>query len=67
MRGVGSTICPVEIASEMSAFRAARVGDHAKHDQLSEGRSGAGDESTGLVRRVFISDWAQLCSVPERV
>ena len=40
-------ICPVEIASEMSAFRAARVGDHAKHDQLSEGRSGAGDESTG--------------------
>src|ERR1700680_4494756 len=40
-------ICPVEIASEMSAFRAARVGDHAKHGILHEGRSGAGDESTG--------------------
>ena len=31
----------------MSALRAARVGDHAKHDLLPEGRSGAGDESTG--------------------
>src|SRR5450432_1537629 len=40
-------IRPVEIASEMSAFRAARVGDHAKHGILHEGRSGAGDESTG--------------------
>src|ERR1700687_2110645 len=40
-------ICPVEIASDMSAFRAARVGDHAKHGFLHEGRSGAGDESTG--------------------
>src|SRR3977135_1618238 len=40
-------ICPVEIASEMSALRAARVGDHAKHGFLPEGRDGAGDESTG--------------------
>src|ERR1700686_1678727 len=40
-------ICPVEIASDMSAFRAAMVGDHAKHGFLPEGRSGAGDESTG--------------------
>src|SRR5919204_1851097 len=40
-------ICPVEIASEMSALRAARVGDHAEHGRLSEGRDGAGDESTG--------------------
>ena len=31
----------------MSAFRAARVGDHAKHGFLLEGRDGAGDESTG--------------------
>src|SRR5712691_4782638 len=38
-------ICPVEIASDMSAFRAARVGDHAKHGILHEGRSGASDES----------------------
>src|SRR5579863_8055356 len=40
-------ICPVEIASEMSAFRAVRVGDHGKHGILHEGRSGASDESTG--------------------
>ena len=40
-------ICPVEIASKMSAFRAVRVGDHAKHGILHEGRSGASDESTG--------------------
>src|ERR1700690_1988951 len=40
-------ICPVEIASDMSAWRAARVGDHAEHGSLSEGRDGAGDESTG--------------------
>src|SRR5271167_3690731 len=38
-------ICPVEIAREMSALRAARVGDHAKHGFLFEGRDGAGDES----------------------
>src|ERR1019366_4741754 len=40
-------ICPVEIAHDLSAFRAARVGDHAKHGFLLEGRSGAGDEGTG--------------------
>ena len=31
----------------MSALRAARVGDHAQHGFLPEGRDGAGDESTG--------------------
>ena len=31
----------------MSALRAARVGDHAKHGVLLEGRGGAGDEGTG--------------------
>jgi hypothetical protein len=31
----------------MSALRAARIGDHAKHGILLEGRDGAGDESTG--------------------
>jgi hypothetical protein len=40
-------ICPVEIARDMSALRAARMGDHAEHGSLSEGRDGAGDESTG--------------------
>jgi hypothetical protein len=38
-------ICPVEIASDMSVFQAARVGEHAKHGLLLEGRGGAGDES----------------------
>src|SRR5579864_3229455 len=40
-------ICPVEIARDMSALRAVRIGDHAEHGSLSEGRDGAGDESTG--------------------
>src|ERR1700722_9027051 len=40
-------ICPVEIASDMSALRAVRIGDHGEHGSLSEGRDGAGDESTG--------------------
>jgi hypothetical protein len=40
-------ICPVEIASDPSAILAARVGEHAKHVDLHEGHSGAGDESTG--------------------
>ena len=31
-------ICPVEIARDLSALRAARVGDHAKHGVLLEGR-----------------------------
>ena len=31
----------------MSAFLAVRVGDHAKHGLLPEGRDGAGDESAG--------------------
>src|SRR5437763_6833783 len=39
-------ICPVEIARDMSALRAARVGDHAEHGILLEGRDGAGNEST---------------------
>jgi hypothetical protein len=40
-------ICPGELASDMSALQAARVGDHAKHGFLHEGRDGAGDENTG--------------------
>src|SRR6266446_6060366 len=40
-------ICEAEIASDLSAFRAARVREHAEHVLLHEGRDGAGDESTG--------------------
>ena len=40
-------ICPGEIAHDMSALRAVRIGDHAEHGSLSEGRDGAGYESTG--------------------
>src|SRR6266571_2318631 len=40
-------ICPLEIASDLSALRAARVADHGKHGGLLEGRDGAGDESAG--------------------
>ena len=40
-------ICPLEIASDLSAWRAARVADHGKHGGLLEGRDGAGDESAG--------------------
>src|SRR6201997_5426556 len=40
-------ICPGEIARDMSALRAVRMRDHAKHGLLPEGRDGAGDESTG--------------------
>jgi hypothetical protein len=31
-------ICPDELASDLSAWRAARVGDHAGHGKLLEGR-----------------------------
>src|ERR1017187_2993786 len=40
-------ICPVEIASEVSALQAARVGEHGWHVLLHAGRDGADDESTG--------------------
>ena len=32
---------PVEVASDLSAFQAARVGDHAVHGGLLEGAAGA--------------------------
>lgn len=40
-------ICPVDVANDLSAKRAARMGDHAEHGSVSEGRAGAGDEGTG--------------------
>ncbi len=39
-------ICPVEIASEVSAWQAARVGEHGRHVLLIAGRDGADDEGT---------------------
>jgi hypothetical protein len=43
-------ICPVDLAHDMSALRAARIGDHAKHGILLEGRDGAGYESLEVSR-----------------
>jgi hypothetical protein len=37
----------LSVAHDMSGLRAARVGDHARHGFLPEGRDGAGNESTG--------------------
>jgi hypothetical protein len=55
-------ICPVQIIREVSALRAARVGDHRRHGFLLTGRDGAGNEGTG-------SDFAGLAKnhdVPSR-
>src|SRR5271170_192941 len=40
-------ICPAELANDLSACRAAVVGDDAKHGCLHEGRGGAGDAGAG--------------------
>jgi hypothetical protein len=41
-------ICPVEIARDLSALRAVRIGDHAEHEFLFEVRARArAHESTG--------------------
>src|SRR6266404_5898555 len=40
-------ICAVEIASDMSAWRAVGVGEHRGHALLHAGRDGADDEGTG--------------------
>src|SRR5271155_5076515 len=46
-------ICPVRLASDMSALRAVKVGDHAQHDLLPEDREGAGDESREVILRAL--------------
>ena len=46
-------ICPVEIASDLSAWRAARVGDHAKHCGLLKGRGGAGMKVQEVILRAM--------------
>ena len=40
-------MCPVEIARDLSAFQAVRVGEDGRHVLLPEGGDGAGDESAG--------------------
>ena len=40
-------ICPVELASDLSALPAAGVRDHARHGKLLEERDGADHESAG--------------------
>src|SRR6201997_5495313 len=40
-------ICPVEIAGDMSALRAVRMGDHAEHGSLSEGHESTGRDVAG--------------------
>ena len=40
-------ICPVDLASDLSAWRAAGVGDYGRYGLLLTGRDGAGDEGTG--------------------
>src|SRR5882724_5625605 len=46
-------ICPVEIASDLSAWRAARVGDHAGHGFLHAGRDGAGEKVQEVILRAM--------------
>jgi transposase len=64
-------ICPVEIASDMSAFLAGRVGDHAKHGILLEGRSGASDESArrdvaGHAKKITWWQAAEILGISDR-
>src|SRR5260370_40900508 len=65
-------ICPVEIARDLCAFRAARVREHAKHVLLPEGRSGAGDESTGsdflraMAKRITWWQAAEIIGISDR-
>jgi len=40
-------ICPIEIARDVSALRAARVGDHQGHELFFKGRCGASHEGAG--------------------
>jgi hypothetical protein len=40
-------ICPIEIASEVSAWQAAVVGEHGRHAFSHAGRDAADDEGTG--------------------
>ena len=65
-------IChPVELANDLSAKRAARIGDHAEHGVLSEGRRGAGDEGTGsdfraMAKRITWWQAAEILGITDR-
>ena len=64
-------ICPVEIASEVSALQAVRVGDHAEHGALPEGRDGAGMKVQEVILRAIakkITWWqaAEIIGISDR-
>src|SRR5438132_2639211 len=65
-------ICPVEIARDLSAFLAVRVGEHGRHVLLPEGRDGAGDESTGsdfagaMAKRITWWQAAEIIGISDR-
>src|SRR5437667_3741883 len=64
-------ICPVELASDLSAWRAARVGDHAGHGFLHAGRDGAGDESprsdfAGHGEEDYVAQAAEIIGISDR-
>jgi hypothetical protein len=55
----------------MSALRAVRIGDHAEHGSLSEGRDGAGDESKDVMLQAMakkITWWqaAEILGISDR-
>src|SRR5260370_25933829 len=65
-------ICPVEIARDLCAFRAARVRENAKHVLVHEGSSGAGDESPGsdflraMAKRITWWQAAEIIGISDR-
>jgi|HubBroStandDraft_4_1064222.scaffolds.fasta_scaffold2489120_1 hypothetical protein len=61
-------ICPVEIAGDMSALRAARVGDHAGLGILHEGRDGAAMKVQEVILRAAAKkiSWWQAAEIIAR-
>jgi hypothetical protein len=64
-------ICPVGIASDVSALQAVKVGDDAQHDLLHEGRDGAGDKVQEVILRALakrITWWqaAEIIGISDR-
>ena len=57
------------ISSDLSALRAARAGEHAKHVLLSEGRNGAGDEKVilrAMAKRITWGQAAEIIGISDR-
>src|ERR1700727_585670 len=64
-------ICPVEIANDVSALQAARVGDHGRHGVLHAGRSGAAMKVQEVILRAMakkITWWraAEIIGISDR-